>query len=40
MTDDLFREKQLISITRSKITGKVCAMAVMSEDKSGSEISL
>ena len=38
MTDDLYVEKKLISVTSSKITGKVCTMAAMSEDKNRSEM--
>ena len=40
VTDAVFVEKKLIPTIRAKITGKVCAMAIMHEDKSGNEMYL
>ena len=39
-SDVFFVEDKLIGVSRSKITGNVCAMSVLPEDKSGNEMYL
>ena len=40
VTDTVFVENKLIPSIRAKITGKICAVAIMPLDKSGSEMYL